>query len=242
MTEPMHLNNRHRDTVAKILQHPASHNVEWHAVLSLLQYIGQVDERHDGRFEVTIGGETEIFDKPSTRTSTNSRLSTCAACSGRRTSPSTSVTKTSAARRNQVSRGRRRSASDPVDQRQGDRPGEHARPGPLPIAAEHQHPGFVGTVGDHIHDFAVRHLGDDGSGARACRGGAQFAELAGLQFPPCGPTVPSAAAGESRAPCAVDRAFVPLPSRSAVAQACAVKRHLVSVSGVWSWQDHLAGH
>jgi thiamine biosynthesis lipoprotein ApbE len=64
MTEPMHLNNQHRDTVAKILQHPASHNVEWHAVLSLLQYIGQVGERHDGRFEVTIGGETEIFDKP----------------------------------------------------------------------------------------------------------------------------------------------------------------------------------
>ncbi|HEY0814906.1 MAG TPA: hypothetical protein VGE11_16665 [Pseudonocardia sp.] len=64
MTEPMHLNNRHRDTVAKILQHPASHNVEWHAVLSLLEYVGQVDERHDGRFEVTIGGETEIFDKP----------------------------------------------------------------------------------------------------------------------------------------------------------------------------------
>ena len=64
MTEPMHLNNRHRDTVAKILQHPASHNVEWHAVLSLVKYIGQVDERHDGRFEVTIGGETEIFDKP----------------------------------------------------------------------------------------------------------------------------------------------------------------------------------
>ena len=64
MTEPMHLDNRHCDTVAKILQHPASRNVEWHAVLSLLQYIGQVDERHDGRFEVTIGGETEIFDKP----------------------------------------------------------------------------------------------------------------------------------------------------------------------------------
>jgi thiamine biosynthesis lipoprotein ApbE len=64
MTEPAHLNNQHRDTVAKILQHPASHNVEWHAVLSLLQYIGQVDERHDGRFKVTIGGETEIFDKP----------------------------------------------------------------------------------------------------------------------------------------------------------------------------------
>ena len=64
MTEPVHLNNQHRDTVAKILQHPASHNVEWHGVLSLLQYIGQVDERHDGRFKVTIGAETEIFDEP----------------------------------------------------------------------------------------------------------------------------------------------------------------------------------
>jgi hypothetical protein len=64
MTGPMHLNNQHRDTVAKILQHPASHNVEWHSVLSLLHYIGQVDERHDGRFKVTIGGEAEIFDKP----------------------------------------------------------------------------------------------------------------------------------------------------------------------------------
>jgi hypothetical protein len=29
-----------------------------------LHYIGQVDERHDGRFKVTIGGEAEIFDKP----------------------------------------------------------------------------------------------------------------------------------------------------------------------------------
>ncbi len=64
MTEPARLNDHHRDTVAKILQHPTSHNVEWHAVISLLRHIGQVDERHDGKFKVTVGGETEVFEKP----------------------------------------------------------------------------------------------------------------------------------------------------------------------------------
>lgn len=64
MTEPARLNNHHRDTVGKILQHPTSHNVEWHAVLSLLRHIGQVDERHDGKFKVTVGGETELFERP----------------------------------------------------------------------------------------------------------------------------------------------------------------------------------
>jgi hypothetical protein len=28
-----------------------------------LRDIGQVDERHDGRFTVTVGGETEIFGR-----------------------------------------------------------------------------------------------------------------------------------------------------------------------------------
>ena len=64
MTEPARLNDHHRDTVVKILQHPTSHNVEWHAVISLLRHIGQVDERHDGKFKVTVGGETEVFEKP----------------------------------------------------------------------------------------------------------------------------------------------------------------------------------
>ncbi len=64
MSEPQHLNDHHRDTVAKILQHPTSHNVEWHAVLSLLEDVGNVEQRHDGRVKVTVGGETEIFDKP----------------------------------------------------------------------------------------------------------------------------------------------------------------------------------
>jgi hypothetical protein len=63
--EPVHLNNHHRDTLSRIFGHPASHNIEWHAVLSLLEALGSVDERHDGKFLVTLGPETETFERPS---------------------------------------------------------------------------------------------------------------------------------------------------------------------------------
>ena len=62
--EQVHLTSNHRDTLSQIFQHPVSHNVEWHAVLSLLEQVGTVVERHDGRYEVTIGGEKETLDKP----------------------------------------------------------------------------------------------------------------------------------------------------------------------------------
>jgi hypothetical protein len=62
--EPMHLNNRHRDTLAQILQHPVSHNIEWGAVLSLLEAVGSVEHTHDGKVVVTVGAETETFDRP----------------------------------------------------------------------------------------------------------------------------------------------------------------------------------
>jgi hypothetical protein len=63
-SEPAPLSGRHRDTVRKILQHPVSHNIEWPAVLSLLEDIGTVTERHDGKFSVTLGGEAEVFERP----------------------------------------------------------------------------------------------------------------------------------------------------------------------------------
>jgi hypothetical protein len=63
-SEPIHLSGRHRDTVAEILRHPVSHNIEWRAVLQLLEQVGTVVERHDGKFSVTVGDETEIFDRP----------------------------------------------------------------------------------------------------------------------------------------------------------------------------------
>jgi hypothetical protein len=62
--EPVHLSGRHRDTVEEILRHPVSHNIEWRAVLQMLEQVGTVVERHDGRFSVTVGAETEIFERP----------------------------------------------------------------------------------------------------------------------------------------------------------------------------------
>ena len=61
---PGHLNNRHRDTLREIFRHPASHNIEWRAVLSLLEAVGTVTARHDGKVVVTIGPEREFLDPP----------------------------------------------------------------------------------------------------------------------------------------------------------------------------------
>ena len=62
--QPEHLNNRHRDTLHQIFRHPTSHNVEWRAVLSLLEAVGTVTERHDGKVAVTIGSGREVLDPP----------------------------------------------------------------------------------------------------------------------------------------------------------------------------------
>lgn len=62
--EPAHLNNHHRNTLRQLFQHPASHNVEWHAVVSLLEAVGTVTERHDGKVTVTVGPTTEYLDPP----------------------------------------------------------------------------------------------------------------------------------------------------------------------------------
>lgn len=59
-----HLNNHHRDTVAALFQHPTSHNVRWPDVVSLLNAVGTVEERREGKVKVTVGGTTEFFDPP----------------------------------------------------------------------------------------------------------------------------------------------------------------------------------
>ena len=63
-SEPVHLNNHHRNTLRQIFQHPASHNIEWHAVVSLLETIGSVVPHHDGMVAVTVGSATEFFRIP----------------------------------------------------------------------------------------------------------------------------------------------------------------------------------
>ena len=61
-TGEQRLNGHQRDTLAHIFRHPLSHNLEWHAVTSLLQAVGQVQETHKGHILATIGGETETFE------------------------------------------------------------------------------------------------------------------------------------------------------------------------------------
>jgi hypothetical protein len=61
---PEHLDGRHRDTLRQIFEHPVSHNIEWHAVVSLLEAVGTVTERHDGKLAVKVGPELEFFAPP----------------------------------------------------------------------------------------------------------------------------------------------------------------------------------
>jgi hypothetical protein len=63
-SEPVHLNNHHRATLAKIFQHPVSHNLEWKDALSLLNAVAAVEEKRDGKYEITLGAETQSFDRP----------------------------------------------------------------------------------------------------------------------------------------------------------------------------------
>jgi hypothetical protein len=58
------LNNHHRDTLRKIFSHPASGNLEWRQILSLLETVGTVEEEHNGKFKVTVGPETEMLARP----------------------------------------------------------------------------------------------------------------------------------------------------------------------------------
>jgi release factor family 2 len=62
--EPAHLGHRHRDTLRQIFRHPVSHNIEWRAVVSLLEAVGTATVRHDGKVAVKIGPELEFLDPP----------------------------------------------------------------------------------------------------------------------------------------------------------------------------------
>ncbi len=65
MPEPAHLSAHHRDTLLQIFHHPTSHNIEWHDVLSLLEATAEVEERHDGKYHVTLGEASLTMTKPS---------------------------------------------------------------------------------------------------------------------------------------------------------------------------------
>ena len=59
-----HLDSRHEDTLRRIFQHPASHNIEWREVRSLLEAVATVTVRRDGKVAVKIGPEQEFLEPP----------------------------------------------------------------------------------------------------------------------------------------------------------------------------------
>jgi hypothetical protein len=61
---PDHLDSRHRDTLRQIFEHPSSHNIEWRAVMSLLEAAGTVTVHHDGKVAVKIGPELDFLVPP----------------------------------------------------------------------------------------------------------------------------------------------------------------------------------
>lgn len=61
---PVHLSEHHRDTAARIFQHPTSGNIEWRAVVSLLEEIADVEERHDGKLKVSLAGQSVVLTRP----------------------------------------------------------------------------------------------------------------------------------------------------------------------------------
>jgi hypothetical protein len=63
-SRPEHLNPHQEDTLLQIFQHPTSHNIEWHAVLSLLEAAGSLDARHDGKYLAHVGGQSLVLVRP----------------------------------------------------------------------------------------------------------------------------------------------------------------------------------
>ena len=64
MATPEHLDGRHRDTLRQIFAHPTSHNIEWRRVADLLETVGTVTVRHDGKLAVKLGNEQEFLEPP----------------------------------------------------------------------------------------------------------------------------------------------------------------------------------
>lgn len=58
----VHINHHQRNTLDKLLAHPTSHNLHWKDVLHMLEALGTVEERHDGKVKITFAESSEVFD------------------------------------------------------------------------------------------------------------------------------------------------------------------------------------
>jgi len=64
MASDIKLDSHHRATRGKLFEHPTTHNLEWHDVLSLLEAVGTVTETRKGKFRVVIQSSTITMDLP----------------------------------------------------------------------------------------------------------------------------------------------------------------------------------
>ena len=46
------------------MRHPTSHNIEWREVVSLLEAVGTVENRHGHKAEVRVGSQVAFLDVP----------------------------------------------------------------------------------------------------------------------------------------------------------------------------------
>jgi len=60
-----HLGSGHRNTLSWILERPINRDIEWRAILSLLDAAATVEQSHVREYRVTLGDETEVFRVPS---------------------------------------------------------------------------------------------------------------------------------------------------------------------------------
>jgi hypothetical protein len=62
--ELAHLTSHHRATLEKIFQHPVAHNLEWNDLYSLLNAVAEVEEKHDGKYTISLNGRTATIERP----------------------------------------------------------------------------------------------------------------------------------------------------------------------------------
>jgi hypothetical protein len=57
-----HLNHKQHSALEKAYAHPVAHNLTWHEVRTLLDAVGEIEEKHNGSWRITVGGQVEVFD------------------------------------------------------------------------------------------------------------------------------------------------------------------------------------
>lgn len=57
-----HLNHKQLSVLEKVFAHPVTHTLTWHDVTTLLDAVGNLEEKHNGSWHITIGGQMQVFD------------------------------------------------------------------------------------------------------------------------------------------------------------------------------------